>query len=128
MQQRNLYTCLFIIFLSLLIASNYVKISLIQTNEKLCPCTNLATILSTTKTAIDATDNSFSSYNSTTIQTTSTRNPIDSSLEEKLISRRLNIREICQAKGYKETDIPIHEDKERSSLYRYTAMDVFLCM
>ena len=127
MQQRNLYTCLIIIFLSLLIASNYVKISLIQTDEKLCPCTNLR---ATTKpTAIDATGNSFSPYNSTTIQTTtSTRNPIDSSLEEKLISRRLNIREICHAKGYKETDIPIHEDKERSSLYRYTAMDVFLCM
>ena len=49
-------------------------------------------------------------------------------LGEELILRRQKIRKICQAKGYKETDIPIREDKERSSLYRYSAMNLFICM
>ena len=49
-------------------------------------------------------------------------------MEEELTRRRRQILEICQAKGFKDSDIPVHEDSEKPSLYHYTALNLFMCM
>ena len=130
MYTRNFVTYLIIVVLCLLLASYHLKISFIQTPEKKCFCPYMAT--TTKEIEIEQSSKATAAF------PTPPKEPIfpsvlsessdNLSLEEALILRRQNIRKICQAKGYEETDIPIREDKERSSLYRYSAMNLFICM
>ena len=126
--QQNLYNRLAIVCLSLLIAFNIFKTLFIQSNEKIYSSNNLPVVKKVV--AANVIDKGLSSNNASPPN----ESPLEitklteSEMEEELTRRRRQILEICQAKGFKDSDIPVHEDSEKPSLYHYTALNLFMCM